>query len=146
MQSPPFPVTSSFPGPNILLNTMFSSQTPSASFPPAMSTTKFHTHTKQQAKLTCALYNGKFHPRKCREGTDREESYNPTLSLTSALDVCGFSSPRPARFTPGNESRYVMYSRLRGPQGRYGRERKVSSNTARCFRRFVYFVYDSGGK
>jgi len=27
------------------------SQTPSASFPPAMSTTKFHTHTKQQAKL-----------------------------------------------------------------------------------------------
>ena len=27
------------------------SQTPSASFPPAMTTTKFHTHTKQQAKL-----------------------------------------------------------------------------------------------
>ena len=27
------------------------SQTPSTSFPPAMSTTKFHTHTKQPAKL-----------------------------------------------------------------------------------------------
>ena len=27
------------------------SQTPSSSFPPAMSATKFHTHTKQQAKL-----------------------------------------------------------------------------------------------
>ena len=27
------------------------SQTPSASFPPAMSATKFHTHTKQQAKI-----------------------------------------------------------------------------------------------
>ena len=27
------------------------SQTPSASFPPSMSTTKFHTHTKQQSKL-----------------------------------------------------------------------------------------------
>jgi hypothetical protein len=27
------------------------SQTPSASFPPAMSATKFHTHTKQQARL-----------------------------------------------------------------------------------------------
>ena len=26
------------------------SQKPSSSFPPAMSTTKFHTHTKQQAK------------------------------------------------------------------------------------------------
>ena len=43
------PVTSS------LLVQIFSStpcsQTPSASFPPAVSTTKFHIHTKQQAKL-----------------------------------------------------------------------------------------------
>ena len=45
------PVTSSLLGPNILLNTMFCSQTPSASFPPSMSATKFHTHTKQQARL-----------------------------------------------------------------------------------------------
>ena len=45
------PVTSSLLGPNILLNTMFCSQTPSASFPPAMSVTKFHTHTKQQASM-----------------------------------------------------------------------------------------------
>ena len=45
------PVTSSLLGPNSPLNTMFCSQTPSASFPPTMSTTKFHTHTKQQAKL-----------------------------------------------------------------------------------------------
>ena len=44
------PVTSSLLGPNILLNTMFCSQTPSAFFPPAVSTTKFHTYTKQQAK------------------------------------------------------------------------------------------------
>ena len=43
------PVTSSLLGPNILLNTMFSN---TLSFlPPAMSATKFHTHTKQQAKL-----------------------------------------------------------------------------------------------
>jgi len=47
-----FPVTSSLLGPNILLNTLFCSQTPSASFPPAVSTTKFHTHTKQQTKIT----------------------------------------------------------------------------------------------
>ena len=45
------PVTSSLLSPNILLNTMFCSQTPSASFPPSMSVTKLHTHTKQQAKL-----------------------------------------------------------------------------------------------
>jgi len=37
MQSPPFPVTSSLLGPYILLNTMFCSQTPSASFPPTRS-------------------------------------------------------------------------------------------------------------
>ena len=43
------PVTSSLLGSNILLNTMFSN--PSASSPPAMSATKLHTHTKQQAKL-----------------------------------------------------------------------------------------------
>ena len=43
------PVTSSLLGPNILLNTMFSNTL--TSFPPAMSATKFHTHTKQQAKL-----------------------------------------------------------------------------------------------
>jgi len=45
------PVTSSLLGPNILLNTMFSNTL--NFFPPAMSTTKFHTHThtKQQAKF-----------------------------------------------------------------------------------------------
>ena len=45
------PVTSSLLGPNILLNTIFStsySQTPSASFPSSMSATKFHTNTKQK--------------------------------------------------------------------------------------------------
>jgi hypothetical protein len=43
------PVTSPILGPNILLNTLFS--TPSAYVPPSTSMTKFHTHTKQQAKL-----------------------------------------------------------------------------------------------
>ena len=43
------PVTSSLLGPNFPSTPC--SQTPSASFPPAVSTTKFHTHTKQQAIL-----------------------------------------------------------------------------------------------
>ena len=43
------PVTSSLLGPNILLNTIFSNTL--SFFPPSMSATKFHTHTKQQAKL-----------------------------------------------------------------------------------------------
>ena len=42
------PVTSSLLGQSILLNTMFSNT--SASFPPSTSATKFHTHSKQQAK------------------------------------------------------------------------------------------------
>jgi len=56
MQSPPFPVTSSILGPNNLLNTTFCSQRPSVSFPPAVSATNFHTHTKQEAKYRGALY------------------------------------------------------------------------------------------
>jgi hypothetical protein len=43
------PVTSNFLGPNILLTPY--PQTPSAYVPPLMSATKFHTNTKQQAKL-----------------------------------------------------------------------------------------------
>ena len=43
------PVTSSLLGPNILISTLF--WTPSAYVPPSMLATKFHTHTKQQAKL-----------------------------------------------------------------------------------------------
>jgi hypothetical protein len=42
------PVTSSLLGPNILLSTLFSNI---AYVPPSIWATKFHTHTKQQAKL-----------------------------------------------------------------------------------------------
>ena len=43
------PVTSSLLGPNILLNTLFSNTLNIV--PPSLWATKFHTHTKQQAKL-----------------------------------------------------------------------------------------------
>ena len=36
--------------------------------------------------------------------------------------------PRPGRSTPGKENRYPFYRRLGGPQGRSGRERKISPN------------------
>ena len=43
----------------------------------------------------------KVHPRTGHEGAEVELWYSCTLSLTSALDGSGWSSPRPGRFTPG---------------------------------------------
>ena len=37
----------------------------------------------------------------------------------------GWSTPRPRRFTRGNETRYPLYRRMGGPQGRSGRVRKI---------------------
>jgi hypothetical protein len=52
-----------------------------------------------------------------------------TLSLTSALDGGGWSTPRPGRFTSEEETRYPHYWRLCGPQGRSGRVREISPST-----------------
>jgi hypothetical protein len=35
-------------------------------------------------------------------------------------------APGPGRFTPGKETRYPLYRRLGGPQGRSGQVRKIS--------------------
>ena len=48
---------------------------------------------------------GKVHPRTGHEGPEREKMYISTLSLTSALDECGWSTPRSGRnITPGKDS------------------------------------------
>jgi hypothetical protein len=69
---------------------------------------------------------GKVHPRTDHVGPEGEQRYSTTLSLPSALDGGGWSTLRPGRFTPGKETRYPLYRRLGGPQGRSGRVRKVS--------------------
>jgi hypothetical protein len=69
---------------------------------------------------------GKGHPRTGHEGPEGEWRYSPTLSLTSALEGGGWSAPRPGRFTPGKDTRYPLYRRLGGPQGRSGRMGKIS--------------------
>jgi hypothetical protein len=38
----------------------------------------------------------------------------------------GLLAPRPGRFSPEKETRYPLYRRLGGPQGRAGRLRKIS--------------------
>jgi hypothetical protein len=49
------------------------------------------------------VIKGKCHPITGYEGTEGEERYSSTLSLTSALDGGGWSTPRPGRFIPGND-------------------------------------------
>ena len=51
--------------------------------------------------------------------------HSRTLPSTSALDRSGWSTPRPGRFNRG-KTRYPLYRRLGGPQGRSGRVQKIS--------------------
>jgi hypothetical protein len=52
--------------------------------------------------------------------------HSSTLSVTSARGGAGWLTPRPGRFTPGNETRYSLYRRLGGPKGRSGQVRNTS--------------------
>ena len=60
-------------------------------------------------------------PRNGHEGPDAEQRCRSTFSLTSAVDGGGWPTPRRRCFTPGKETQYPMYRRLRGPQGWSGR-------------------------
>jgi len=48
------------------------------------------------------------------------------LSLASALDGSGWTTPGFGRFTPRKETGYLLYKRLGGPHGRSERGRKIS--------------------
>jgi hypothetical protein len=54
-----------------------------------------------------------------------EYGYSFTLSLTSAIDGVGGQRHAAAASPPG-KTRYPLYRRLGGPQGRSGRVRKIS--------------------
>ena len=45
--------------------------------------------------------------------------------LPLALDMGRWLTPRPGRFTTGKKTRYPLYRRLSGPQGRSSRVRKI---------------------
>jgi hypothetical protein len=72
---------------------------------------------------------GKVHPTAGHEGPEVEKRYNSNISLTSALEGGGWSTPRPGRFTPGKETRYPLYRRLGRPQDQSGGVRKISPPT-----------------
>ena len=55
------------------------------------------------AKLYKGKCKGKGHPRTGHEGPEGEQMFSSTLPSTSALDGCGWSTPRLGRFTPGKD-------------------------------------------
>ena len=67
----------------------------------------------------------KLHLSTGREGSGGEWKYSSTLSLTSALDMGGWLTPRSGRFTPEKERRYPLPRRLGGPQCVDGLARKI---------------------
>jgi hypothetical protein len=70
---------------------------------------------------------GKVHPRTGHEGPYGERC-SSTLSLSSTLDRVGGQRHAPAAITPG-KTRYPLYRRLGGPQGRSRQVRKISPLT-----------------
>jgi hypothetical protein len=87
--------------------------------PPHVTTSSVRVHTR----VVCDSRNyvkiqDKVHPRAGPEGPEGGYRYFSTLSLTSALDGGGWSTPYPGRFTPGEEARYPLHRSLGGPQGR----------------------------
>jgi len=47
--------------------------------------------------------------------------------MTAALEVGEWSAARPGRTLPLGKTRYTLYRKLIGPQGRSGQVRKISS-------------------
>jgi hypothetical protein len=70
---------------------------------------------------------GKGHPKTGHEDREGEQRYSSTLSLTSALDVVGGQRHAPVALSPG-KTRYPLYKRVGGPQGRLGQVRNLSPN------------------
>jgi hypothetical protein len=73
---------------------------------------------------------GKGHPRTGREGPEwGKKKYSSTSSLTSALIGPSVQRHAPAVLSPppprGKETRYPLYKRRSGSQGRSGRMRKI---------------------
>ena len=70
----------------------------------------------------------KAEPRKCHESPEGEYRYSASLSLTSALDGVGNQRHALAALPPG-KTRYPLFRRLGGPQGRSGRVQPISPPT-----------------
>jgi hypothetical protein len=72
------------------------------------------------------ITTGRFHPVIGHTGPQGEKRYISTLFLTVALEGGEWSASRPGRTLPPGKTRYPLYRRLGGPQGRSGLVRKIS--------------------
>ena len=59
--------------------------------------------TPHSMKQLHSTGKGKVHPRTGHRSPEGEQRFSHNLSLTSALDVGGWSTPRPDRFTLGKD-------------------------------------------
>ena len=97
---------------------------------PGITNTRQWSAMKQCFRWQCCLTfkgegKGKVLPRTGHEGPEGEQMYSSTLLSTSALDGVGGQRHAPAAL-PLGKTRYPLYRRLGGPQGRPGRMRKIS--------------------
>jgi hypothetical protein len=58
------------------------------------------------------IYKGKFHPRKSHEDPTGEKTYISILSLNSALDESGWSTPHHGRLTPRKDVYFYSLFKL----------------------------------
>jgi len=77
--------------------------------------------------ISNSLVEDKVHPRTGHVGPEGECRYS-SIFFILGVRWGGLSTPRSDRFTPG-KTRYPLYRRLGGHQGRSGRLRKISPPT-----------------
>ena len=67
---------------------------------------------------------GKIYLRRDHESQEGQQMYFSSISFTSALDGCWWSTPSTDNYTPRNETQYLSYRKLGRPQGRSAQVRK----------------------
>ena len=84
-------------------------------------------HCTGWSSTSCLAGTGRTRLRTSHGRPDWEQKYSWTLSLTSALEMGGWLTPRPCCFTSGKEIPYPSYRRLGGSLDRSGRVWNTSS-------------------
>ena len=88
---------------------------------------ELHLYLYSPLWVFTACKKGKVHPRRSRDGPEKELVYSYTLSLTSALfEGLGGQCPAPAALSPAKATHYPLYRRLTGLKCRSEQVQKTS--------------------